>query len=315
MVDEAGKAFADQPARVREAYTLMQGPRAGEPDPFYAALGYEQLPWLRGVGRYTNTAGKLETNPLVVWRVKGEPGPMTPKEKEDTSIVEMWRGLTTAQEASAGHKLTPVPFWKANAASVQGSLPGYADPRFVEPIRQKASKKGIDWIDRGDGRFTFPASFDPVPAPGGAAKAAWQGALKSDAFPQVSARPALFESTYEAIPWTPRTEQGTGRATQAAVEAIQRSSSPQRFWQMLEDPKVRELQGRLAQNDDVLASSWRMSPRDDLQRLRHLLSTGTLRAYISRFGYWGLPVLATVAALEGEPLPRQEYGGLPLPAL
>lgn len=114
-------------------------------------------------------------------------------------------------------------------------------------------------------------------------------------------RPALCEGVYESIPWTPASEQGTGLAAQALVGRVATSTSPAAFWRAIESPEVRKSAGHLESTDTRIASGTGLVPRDDLQRLRELVANGSLRQYISRFGYWGLPAMATAAYLALHP--------------
>jgi hypothetical protein len=291
MLDAKGEPLLAAPWRDRYAYSLtMEPPVAGSVDPIYAALGYGQMPALRGLGNYTGPSGKPERNPLIVSRVETPAGPLTEEVREDANFAEYLRGALTAQNASAAHKILPSTWGNADAVAVQTSLPGYAYPDMMESARLSADRAGVPWVDRGDGRLTLAPGFadKPLKTP---KLSAVRGVLSADAWPQIRGEAGKIDSVYASLPWGP---EGSGQVTQGLLSQIAAAKDPSRFWKAIEDPAVAERAGQLAQGDKRFGAASGRTPRKDIQRLRWLIANGALRQYVQKFGTKGLPAGAGI---------------------
>lgn len=280
-------------------------------DPIYDSFQMYQRSALPTDGKYLNSAGVLESNPGFTTRPlvglrssdlgvtsSGKPkrgGPeMVPEDENAMRVAGQLRGLLTAQEGTGRNKFTP-----ANSSMKADEKTGVRySGGDLEAARAAYEKQGLDVVQVGDALHIGKFPGDNGPEMTGKeiqarAKKAQQG-LTGEA---VAGR---WETGLEMVPWTEK--QGTGETTRQVLERL------------LDDPQyqvkdaVRRLDaGRLPQAaaamneiDAAMASRTGMPLRQDLMKLRDMISKGGLQSvidYVKKNGGKGLPAVALVPSL------------------
>lgn len=302
-------AYTDQMA---EAY--LRTPTGRMRDPIYDSFQMYQREAIPTRGTYVNSAGELETNPgytarpLVGVRASdlgktatGKPrrgGPeMVAEDGNAIRYAAALRGLTTAQEATGWNKFTPANS-SMKATEKTGVRVTAENADELEKARAVYESKGLDVVQVGDALHV--GSFGGLDGKEIQSRAKSAVKAMSDAGIKSSSAPGRWETGLEEIPWT--AEQGTGQTTRAILERL---TSDPRY--AVKDAGKRIDSGRFRQSmkamneiDRAIAAEKNLPLREDLLRLRDMLSEGGLEGvkdYVKKTGGVGLPAIVAVPTL------------------
>lgn len=315
----AGLNRADEATRT--AYTDAMGeaylrtPSGAMRDPIYDSFQMYQRETLPTQGTYVNSQGVLERNPgftarpLVSLRssdlgttASGKPkrgGPeMVPEDVRAMRYAAALRGLTTGQEATGFNKFTPS---NASMKGVEKTGARYTSKNAdeLEAARKAFEAQGLDVVQVGDGLHIGKFPDDAGNAPFDAkelqkrVKAASQGLSGKT----VAGR---WESGLETIPWTK--EQGTGQTTRAILERLYDNPdyAVKDAAKRIDAGRLRDTMKPMNEIDRALAAEKNMPLREDLIKLREMLSEVGLEGvldYVKKTGGVALPAVAAVPTL------------------
>lgn len=315
----AGLNRADEATRT--AYTDAMGeaylrtPSGAMRDPIYDSFQMYQREALPTQGTYINSAGVLERNPgftarpLVSLRAsdlgttasgkarRGGPE-MVPEDVRAMRYAAALRGLTTGQESTGFNKFTP-----ANSSmkltEKTGARYTAKNPEELEVARKAFEARDLDVVQVGDalhiGKF-----------PDDAGKVAFDGKelqkRVKEAGKELSgeATAGRFESGLVKIPWTDK--QGTGETTRAVLERLVGDSdyAVKDAAKRIDAGRLRETMKPMNEIDRALAADKNLPIREDLMKLREMLSEVGLEGvidYVKKTGGVGLPAIAAVPTL------------------
>ena len=315
----AGLNRADEATRT--AYTDAMGeaylrtPSGAMRDPIYDSFQMYQREALPTQGTYVNSQGVLERNPgftarpLVSLRSsdlgttasgkakRGGPE-MVPEDVRAMRYAAALRGLTTGQEATGFNKFTP-----ANAsmkgAEKTGARYTAKNADELEAARKAFEAQGLDVVQVGDGlnigKFPDDAgktAFDAKELQK-RVKAASQGLSGKT----VAGR---WETGLETVPWT--REQGTGQTTRAIIERLVDNPdyAVKDAAKRIDASRFRESMKPMNEIDRALAAEKNLPIREDLMKLREMLSEVGLEGvidYVKKTGGVALPAIAAVPTL------------------
>jgi len=314
----AGLNRADEATRT--AYTDAMGeaylrtPTGAMRDPIYDSFQMYQREALPTRGTYINSAGELETNPgftarpLISLRpsdlgttASGKPkrgGPeMLPEDTRAIRYAAALRGLTTGQEATGFNKFTPVNS-SMRGFEKTGARYTASNADDLETARRAFEDQGLDVIQVGDGLHVvqFPPDVGP-PTPGTVIQKRVKTASKNLPGETVAGR---AETGLEVIPWT--SQQGTGETTRAVLERLVDNPdyAVKDATKRIDAGRFRKTMKPMNEIDRALAAEKNMPIREDLIKLREMLSEVGLEGvidYVKKTGGVALPAIAAVPTL------------------
>jgi len=314
----AGLNRADEATRT--AYTDAMGeaylrtPTGAMRDPIYDSFQMYQREALPTRGTYINSAGELETNPgftarpLVSLRpsdlgttASGKPrrggAEMVPEDTRAIRYAAALRGLTTGQEATGFNKFTPVSS-SMKGFEKTGARYTASNADDLETARRAFEDQGLDVIQVGDGLHVvqFPPEVGP-PTPGTVIQKRVKTASKNLPGETVVGR---AETGLEVIPWT--SQQGTGETTRAVLERLVNNPdyAVKDAAKRIDAGRFRKTMKPMNEIDRALATEKNMPIREDLIKLREMLSEVGLEGvidYVKKTGGVALPAIAAVPTL------------------
>ncbi len=305
--DEATRlAYTDQ---MSDAY--LRTPAGAMRDPIYDSFQMFQREALPTEGKYLNSAGVVESNPGITSRplvglrssdlgttASGKPrrgGPETlPDDDRAMAYAGQLRGLLTAQEATGRNKFTP-----ANSSMKATEKTGaHYTGTDLEAARKAFEAQGLDVVQVGDALHVgkFPGDNGPVMT----AKEIQDRVKKATPGLGGATTAGRWETGLEVIPWT--SEQGTGATTREVLEKLMNDPAYQvkDAVQRIDAGRLPQAAGAMNEIDAALAKKTGMPLRQDLMKLRDMLSREGLQGvidYVKKTGGAGLPALALVPSL------------------
>lgn len=281
-------------------------------DPIYDSFQLYQRSALPTEGKYLNSAGVVETNPgftsrpLVGLRssdlgktASGKPrrgGPeMVPEDENAMRFAGQLRGLLTAQEGTGRNKFTP-----ANSTMKATEKTGvrYTGPD-MEEARQAFEKAGLDVVQVGDALHIgkYPDNNGKQVMDGKEIQKLARGASEGL---KGTAAPGRWETGLEMVPWTDK--QGTGETTRQVLERLMSDPTYQvkNAAQRIDTGRLPQVAGVMNEIDAALAKKTGMPLREDLVKLRDMISKQGLQGvidYVKKNGGVGLPAIALVPSL------------------
>lgn len=305
--DEATRrAYTDQ---MGEAY--LRTPAGAMRDPIYDSFQMFQREALPTEGKYLNSAGVVESNPGFTSRpmvglrssdlgttASGKPrrgGPETlPEDDKAMAYAGQLRGLLTAQEGTGRNKFTP-----ANSSMKATEKTGVRyTGKDLEAARQAFEAQGLDVVQVGDALHVgkFPGDNGPAMT----AKEIQARVKKAGPGLTGTATPGRWETGLEMTPWT--REQGTGATTREVLDKLMNDPAYQvkDAVQRIDAGRLPQAAGAMNEIDAALAKKTGMPLRQDLMKLRDMLSREGLQGvidYVKKTGGAGLPALALVPSL------------------
>jgi len=326
----AGLNRADEATRT--AYTdamgdaYLRAPSGAMRDPIYDSFQMYQREALPTQGTYVNSAGELERNPGFTARplVSLQPsdlgttasgkakrgGPqMLPEDVRAMRYAAALRGLVTGQEATGFNKFTP-----ANSSmktfEKTGARYEAKNADELEAARKAFEGQGLDVVQVGDGLHIgqFPVEVGP-PVPGGVVQKRVKAAGKD--LPG-KADAGRWETGLEMTPWTK--EQGTGETTRAVLERLVDNPdyAVKDAAKRIDVGRFRDAMKPMNEIDRALAAKKNMPIREDLMKLREMLSEVGLEGvidYVKKTGGVALPAIAavpTLSSLLSQPEDREQ---------
>jgi len=302
---------------MRRVYTDAMGdaylrtPSGAMRDPIYESFQMFQREALPTEGKYLNSAGIVESNPGFTSRplvglqssdlgqtASGKPrrgGPqMVSEDEQAMAYAGQLRGLLTAQEATGRNKFTP-----SNSTMKASEKNG---ARYVgkdlEPARQAFEAQGLDVVQVGDALHVgkFPGDDGPIMT----AKEIQDRIKKAGPDLAGVITVGRWETGLEMTPWT--AQQGTGATTRQVLEKL--TNDPKYYVQdaakRIDAGRLPKAAGVMNEIDAALAKKTEMPLREDLMKLRDMLSKQGLQGvidYVKKTGGVGLPVIALVPSL------------------
>ncbi len=314
----AGLNRADE--ATREAYTDAMGeaylrtPAGAMRDPIYDSFQMYQREALPTRGTYVNSQGVVENNPgftsrpLVSLRssdlgttASGKPkrgGPeMVPEDTRAARYAGALRGLITGQESTGFNKFTPA---NASMKAVEKTGARYTAKSAdeLEVARKAFETQGLDVVQVGDALHVgkFPGDDGKTLDPAELQKLV-KNASKGLSGKTVAGR---FETNLEVIPWTK--EQGTGQTTRAILERLVDNPeyAVKDAAKRIDAGRLRNAMKPMNEIDRALAAEKSMPIREDLMKLREMLSEVGLEGvidYVKKTGGVALPAIAAVPTL------------------
>jgi hypothetical protein len=304
------------PEQVRLDYSQqMQNAFGGNRDQFYEGLQLYQNPTLAAKGEYTNSLGVVEFNPAYTARplvgltksdlgvtASGNPrtgGPqIDPASRQAMDTVSTARAILTAQEAGAWNKFTPANTTMRASEKTGGRYEGPPDQLEAAHAAFKAEK--LDVVHVGDaihvGDFSQTMS-------GSAVQKKVEAAIKAANLNGGQYTKGRFESEYHGTDFT---SPGSGTATDQLVSTLQSGGLLSTPRKLDTRSKLRESMLKANQIDRQFAKLYNLPVRDDLLKLRELISQvgfEGLPQHLKQFGKAGLPALAPAYLLS-----QQETG-------
>jgi len=314
------KGLNREPEAVRGAYSRDMANAYFQPgadgrlrDPFYESFGMYQRDAVPALGRFTNSAGVVETNPafssrpLVSLRPsdlgrtasgnKRSGGLMMVDDAPAVRQAALLRALLTGQEGGGWNKFTHANssmkgYEKTGARLTSGS------PEDLAALENSLAARGLDTVHVGDavhaGRFYGDLS-------GAEVQDAVKQALRDNPTARGKAVAGRWQTGYEGVPWTD--QQGTGQATRAVLNQLETPEYAVRdAAKRLDAGKLRGSMDAMNEIDRALSSARGLPMREDLMKLREMIRDVGLQGvieYVKKNGGVGLPALALVPTLAG----------------
>lgn len=314
----AGLNRADEATRT--AYTDAMGeaylrtPTGAMRDPIYDSFQMYQREALPTEGTYLNSQGVLERNPGFTTRplvslqpsdlgrtasgkAKRGGAEMVPEDVRAMRYAAALRGLITGQEATGFNKFTPA---NSSMKTVEKTGVRYTAKNAdeIEAARRAFEDKDLDVVQVGDALHVgkFPVEVGPQ-VPGGIVQKRVNAASKGLSGVANAGR---WETGLEVVPWT--NEQGTGQTTRAILERLVDNPdyAVKDAAKRIDAGRLRGAMKSMNEVDRALAAEKNMPIREDLMKLREMLSEVGLEGvidYVKKTGGVALPAIAAVPTL------------------
>lgn len=296
------------PESVRNEYTNKMAAAYGDRDPYYEAMQMYQLPQVKTMGEYLNSAGVVERNAGLSARplVDLENSLLTSKTGSEIrggaqlgsagraaldTTAEI-RTMLNANEAGAYNKFTKAnssmkPTEK-NSARIEGS------ENELSKAKSALEAQGLDVINVGNAlhiaNFNENLSAKQI-------QDAVKSALKNSKA-KVTTQVGRLETGYVPVDWG---KEGSGQVTSRLVDII--NNSPiQNLGQRLDTSRLPSILLNQNEIDRTTAAALKLKEREDLYKLRGLLADPRigfkgLPQYVQKYGTTGLPAVAGFSLL------------------
>lgn len=307
----------DMPAATRQQFSDARFGAMSDADGRSLLLrdaGFLTRPAVRAEGKYTNSQGGIETNPMYADRpllgmqpaakeAGGGPTVQTQDRKVLDALTNL-QGLTTVQEGLPWHKMTP-----ANSSMRVGGQTGARLRGPQSELDALGDRLGGDYglVNTGDG--TTLMNF--AGATGTDVQKALKGAMKKgrDVGPTgVVATPGRVDGGYATAFQDDAGNffaPGSGGATQKALDLM--AGVPRVEQNIDAAGRWRAGLGKLNEMDSSFAQQTGQPIRSDIQKLREILSTtglAGLREWVAKNGAKGLPAVLLPLLGTGSPEDR-----------